>query len=172
MVMSHTPGPWVVGGELISHKSIEVASVLHFYRNKAGKPINRNSPILEVAEANAALIAAAPKLLEALTELVAEADDHPGWEGHAFSNSLGFQMARAAIAKAERIPFEGGEVMRVLCDFCGWSTEKWRRCGCCGSTYCLGCAAEPDEGGFNYPEPSCNYHPIPAAGGERCHSTR
>lgn len=37
-------------------------------------------------------------LVAALSELVAEADEHPGWEGHPHANSVGFQMAREALA--------------------------------------------------------------------------
>ena len=49
----------------------------------------------EVAEANARLIAAAPELLEALTEIVAAADGD-GWK----QLDATFAAARAAIAKA------------------------------------------------------------------------
>ena len=52
------------------------------------------------AAANAHLIAAAPDLLQALQELIAEADAPVGWAGHN-GNTAGFDMARAAIAKAE-----------------------------------------------------------------------
>jgi hypothetical protein len=57
------------------------------------------------SEENAAFIVRAcnayDDMLAALEELVEEADDHPGWEGHKYGNTLGFQWARAAIRKAK-----------------------------------------------------------------------
>jgi len=105
--MKHTPGPWAIGGELISHNDIEIATVMHCYADKTGKPINRNSPVLGAADANARLIAAAPELLEGLEKLLQGscsivAHYHPG------VNSIigkpvydGIDKARAAIARAE-----------------------------------------------------------------------
>ena len=67
---------------------------------KAGYPEDHNGEI-EIDHPDAILIAAAPDLLDALRELVAEADEPVGWEGHKHPHSVGFTMARAAIAKAE-----------------------------------------------------------------------
>jgi len=47
------------------------------------------------------MLAAAPDMLVALRELVAEADNPHGWNGHPHKHTLGFAWARAAIAKAE-----------------------------------------------------------------------
>lgn len=65
----HTPGPWVIGGSLISNGRTPVVRVLH---NGNGNPSNasdyhRDAPRwIGGADANAALIAAAPELLAAL----------------------------------------------------------------------------------------------------------
>ena len=41
--MKHTPGPWAIGGELISHNDIEIATVMHCYAGKTG---NQSTAIL------------------------------------------------------------------------------------------------------------------------------
>lgn len=93
----HTPGPWNTSGayrdSVYKDKIAEGGLLLADCRVSERPP--------EVCEANARLIAAAPELLFALRELVAEADEHPGWEGHPHADTAGFQFARAAIAKAE-----------------------------------------------------------------------
>jgi len=84
----HTPGPWVVDGDVIRgdqqrNGSISVASMLDVsypYGRRAG----------ESKHANARLIAAAPELLEALQALLAES----------VYESMATATARAAIAKA------------------------------------------------------------------------
>jgi len=68
--MKHTPGPWAIGGELISHNDIEIATVMHCYAGKTGKPINRNSPVLGAADANARLIVASPDMFECVSSFV------------------------------------------------------------------------------------------------------
>ena len=69
--MTHTPGPWVIGGELISAKDtdIEIASV---WRRC---PERRWSPPSIEADANALLIAAAPELLKAVKQAIDDLDD-------------------------------------------------------------------------------------------------
>ena len=59
--MTHTLGPWQIGGELISQKgaNMEIASVWSHSANR------RFSPSQSEADANARLIAAAPDLLAA-----------------------------------------------------------------------------------------------------------
>jgi len=44
------------------------------------------------------------------------------------------------------------------CDFCGRLVAVYTRCDCCGSTYCRGCAQEP-ETGLDCPERGCNLNP-------------
>ena len=66
--MSHTPGQWRIGGELISAqgadgRAIEVASVHSRWRER------RDAPLEPEAQANRALIASAPALLAALTSV-------------------------------------------------------------------------------------------------------
>jgi len=82
----HTPGPWVGKTPFISDSS--------------GKTIATVEPFAAAEHANARLIAAAPDLLEALEELLAEADNPVGWEGHPHSDTTGFQFARDAVKKA------------------------------------------------------------------------
>ena len=62
----HTPGPWTVGGELVSKAgtSIEIASV---WDN--GHPQRRDAPSFDEAEANRQLIALAPEVYEVLVAL-------------------------------------------------------------------------------------------------------
>lgn len=84
----HTPGPWVVDGDVIRgdqqrNGSISVASMLDVsypYGRRAG----------ESKHANARLIAAAPELLAALEGVLRVAD----------RKTDEFDAARAAIAKA------------------------------------------------------------------------
>lgn len=97
MTSKHTPGPWTaryapgydrwIVDAQDSRGLIPVANIIRQDDDEDW--------------ANARLIEAAPDMLEALRELVAEADEHPGWEGHQFKNTAGFNMAREAIAKAE-----------------------------------------------------------------------
>jgi hypothetical protein len=92
-----TPGPWHVQGRYIvpadDGPSIGSAVAL-----KA--PSLKKQPDFDaVAEANARLMAAAPELLAALDELVAEADSPQGWDGHPHSHTYGFQMARNILSK-------------------------------------------------------------------------
>ena len=107
---AHTPGPWGLaqyakGAALpipfIEHKTIAVFSdgarqgdVAYMQHGLWGD---------DQALANARLIAAAPELLEALQELVAEWDARHAAEDHRSGYTLdtaGIAMARAAIAKA------------------------------------------------------------------------
>jgi len=88
--MTTTPGPWVIGGELISHNFVEIATVMHCYAGKKGEPVNRNSPVFGVADANARLIAAAPELLEVAKDILANGYD----QGRRIK-------LRAAVTKAE-----------------------------------------------------------------------
>ena len=63
--MTHTPGPWQIGGELISQKGTnkEIASVWAHSANR------KFSPRQSEADANARIMAAAPEMLEALQVL-------------------------------------------------------------------------------------------------------
>lgn len=101
MQTKHTPGPWVIGGSLISNGRVPVAKVLH---NGNGNPskasdYDRDAPRwLGGADANARLIAAAPELLAALEALVGEAD--LGEVDLDDDDRAKLEQARAAIAKA------------------------------------------------------------------------
>lgn len=114
MTTKHTPGPWHAGEPFESFPGAE----LRFHISQAeGAPYTQHysdvanllaetipGEKLDIQRANANLIAAAPDLLEALETVVAEWDAlYPSFptdtkiEDAEFS---GFQMARAAIAKA------------------------------------------------------------------------
>lgn len=86
--MNHTPGPWQEGEsheskvDIISEKFVLIATVKGGIASSAPK------------NANARLIAAAPDLLAALSELLAEAEEFHN------PNTEGWNMARAAIARA------------------------------------------------------------------------
>lgn len=86
LTVKHTPGPWTVGTDCKVWGS--------------GKPNCYKSDACFVAacgnDQDAALIAAAPELLDALTDLVGGC----GKEGDLFSGTA-MEKARAAIAKAE-----------------------------------------------------------------------
>jgi hypothetical protein len=99
METKHTPGPWIVKTYTPNHGCWN-----HWIQSKHG-PSNTDE-----AEANARLIAAAPELLEALKELVAEHEYRceklnaengitDKWES--IIPTTGIIWAREAIAKAE-----------------------------------------------------------------------
>ena len=92
----HTPGPWQIGGELISQEgtNIEIASVWAQSANR------KFAPSQSKADANAHLIAAAPELLEALVTLCDKVD-HNRYNPRAdFDFFLADAAARTAIDKA------------------------------------------------------------------------
>lgn len=102
MSVKHTEGPWYFDG----HGTIWRRPPSDLYEN--GGEVAGDRPIATVhigwrrdgengypVEANGRLIAAAPELLEALTEIVAAADGD-GWK----QLDPSFAAARAAIAKA------------------------------------------------------------------------
>lgn len=87
MNTTHTPGPWYLNIDTV-----------HIRKGVSIQPVTRHMDAQGMADAR--LIAAAPDLLAALAELVAEADAPHGWEGHKNSQTYGFKLAREAIAKA------------------------------------------------------------------------
>ena len=88
--MTHTPGPWQIGGELISQEgtNIEIASVWAQSANR------KFAPSQSKADANARLIAAAPELFEALKVCQVRIFMLEGSENNEY------QTATDAIAKA------------------------------------------------------------------------
>ena len=92
---THTPGPWHYVGSMISADNIEVARVLH--RGANFKDQSVFAPIrMTETEANRALIAAAPELLNALKRLE-QAITHPD-KAEQFA---AVEAARAAILRSE-----------------------------------------------------------------------
>ena len=79
----HTPGPWHVEDSFVLSSQRECVA-------QVGGPINRTP----TSDANARLIAAAPELLAALSDLVAICD------GRLPEKRLPIEAARAAKAKA------------------------------------------------------------------------
>ncbi len=101
---SHTPGPWVVDVERTKGRRGKkgLPTMLMVVAEKGGMPglIVNQPPLVEPRDvANAALIAAAPDLLEALTRIVHLNDEMP--EEHPARLSHGeYMQACAAIKKA------------------------------------------------------------------------
>ncbi len=93
----HTPGPW---------EYTKVPDLPRVRERKSGQGFLiancENSSWLPKDEtvANARLIAAAPELLTALEELVAEADNRPLKQGEFYPDTGGLILARDAIIKA------------------------------------------------------------------------
>ncbi|HFV9210170.1 TPA: hypothetical protein ACIAH4_004424 [Enterobacter roggenkampii] len=90
-----TPGPWVnVGGWVDAERSGALSSIVCAINWAA--PRNPES----VNDANAQLISAAPELLEALQDFMANASGEAESCGHSFECVCRFDKAKAAIAKA------------------------------------------------------------------------
>lgn len=93
MSNGHTPGPWVVVTELRDTEEI-ICDML----NNGYVAITQGQKLSNWRD-DAALISAAPDLLEALEMIVAEADSYTARTGKPIYNWL--DQARAAIAKAK-----------------------------------------------------------------------
>ena len=95
-----TPGPWHTQGRYIvpADNGPSIGSAVALKAPSLKKQPDYDAQAL----VNARLMAAAPELLAALEELVAEADNPHGWEGHPHAHTYGFQMARDILSKLER----------------------------------------------------------------------
>ena len=94
---NHTPGPWNLGEEIDNFRSISVPLWSEF-ANVVVRLEDDDRPYFR-GEANARLIAAAPDLLEALTEAEAYMSIvEPRSDKAEYGRTLG--VVRAAIAKA------------------------------------------------------------------------
>jgi len=94
METKHTPGPWVIDwnvSRLDIFGSDETALVASLRRSTLSQTID------EAARANARLIAAAPELLDSLSEIL----DYKGGADSALHDEYVMDRARAALAKAE-----------------------------------------------------------------------
>ena len=90
---AHTPGPWAIEPSWAERCDGSVAIV-----NREHMRDDWDVCMVHSTEANAHLIAAAPELLEALMEFVAEAEPDCGQPN--CRECGGYTKARAAIAKA------------------------------------------------------------------------
>lgn len=94
----HTPGPWTV-----QPRANNMIDVCHNNRDEPGAitlalcRVQARDSWIDEAHANANLIAAAPELLDALTNLCGLAKKRPG---SLFEYKAAVDSARAAIAKA------------------------------------------------------------------------
>ena len=89
MKAQHTPGPWVVDGKEVFSTvggRRRIAQVWNFDVGQA------------TSDANARLISAAPEILQALQELLEDADNYA--DDGVYPSPLTRSKARAAIAKA------------------------------------------------------------------------
>lgn len=98
----HTPGPWEARGWSIKYPGNGVRVCVVDQADKALKQFGDYDEDMAVCKANARLIAAAPELLEALRNLLADAESL-GIDDSTVSGSA--IEARAALAKANG---EGG----------------------------------------------------------------
>jgi hypothetical protein len=92
----HTPGPWMATGNTVKTVCTDIRSMY-----KDGRQVIANMALgweSDIGTYNARLIAAAPELLEALIEIVSQADQ--GNPGSVFARDACINRARAAIAKA------------------------------------------------------------------------
>lgn len=94
--MSHTPGPWRVGGIKGTVYTDDAVFLARAESGEHGDWLRGNPFGNGVCEANARLIAAAPELLAALKEII---NGDPA--GGTYSGSQCVAIAEAAIAKAE-----------------------------------------------------------------------
>lgn len=107
----HTPGPWEVSGAThiwspTAHANVASVSEPRGEGSDVGyQPLKRNSPDFEEACANARLIAAAPDLLEALSDVLDAYEYALQYKGDYFTEKHGdalvVEQARAAIKKAK-----------------------------------------------------------------------
>ena len=95
MTTNHTPGPWEVRPSSNPKNGT-------LWRDVVSTGCEYSpSYVGEALEADARLIAAAPELLEALDELLAELDSREPPQGCIYRDTGGMELARSAIAKAE-----------------------------------------------------------------------
>lgn len=98
MSSQHTPGPWLIGRGADFYPIVHTAPDT-FSPSGQGVAHVTKRPMCQEHTANAALIAAAPDMLEALRELVIAAEA-AGWDLDDLNAPI-LNAARAAIAKAE-----------------------------------------------------------------------
>ena len=101
MTTQHTPGPWATSKGAYGALHVGPAKLDHPGREAAQYAAERGRDLLAQRAADAALIAAAPKLLAALHALIwqIERDDGIEWEDDSPAAEM-VRQARIAIAEA------------------------------------------------------------------------
>ena len=94
---AHTPGPWSLGSSDYPVTDLAVCSKAQ--AGEVGATIARLVAKNGREYQNARLIASAPELLDALTEIISQIDQG-GSDGKVFARDYCVTQARAAIAKA------------------------------------------------------------------------
>jgi hypothetical protein len=103
--MKSTSTPWYVSNAYGNGSAIWIAPkegpkmVLQGASCLRSDSVKYDEINIEQLQNNARLMAAAPELLAALEELVAEADNPHGWDGHTHPHTGGFRMARDILSK-------------------------------------------------------------------------
>lgn len=102
MGIKHTPGPWFITGTMTKYVEARIPGRM-IQEVAACGPTAADDGYGEQQMANARLIAAAPELLEALTDAVIDFDN---WAAHEDNHPhehlvVWVEKARAAIAKAK-----------------------------------------------------------------------
>jgi hypothetical protein len=96
--MTHTPGPWAITKGAYGALNVGPASLAHPGKEATHYALDRGRDLLAQRAADAALIAAAPDMLEALLEVSQWAEMQKGYPQGTF------EVVRAAIAKAGKEP--------------------------------------------------------------------
>ena len=104
MTLKHTPGPWQSVSQGLTHLVSQACDEQFRFAiarvwEQDYHPDGPRAAHIE-AVANARLISAAPDMLAALQELIAELDNREPPQGHIFRDTGGMILAREAIAKA------------------------------------------------------------------------
>jgi len=99
--MPHTPGPWAVTKGAYGALHVGPASLAHPGKDATHYALERGRDLLAQRTADAALIAAAPAMLEALENIILSSDAN---DSASLANALADALAIVARAKAGREP--------------------------------------------------------------------
>ena len=99
--MTHTPGPWGITKGAYGALNVGPASLAHPGKDATHYALERGRDLLAQRTADAALIAAAPAMLEALENIILSSDAN---DSASLANALADALAIVARAKAGREP--------------------------------------------------------------------